>query len=299
MLALREHPSSCIFYKILQCAGLWFHQTSHSRLWPRSRFLPEDRKDTDNPSQLAHVPNRGHLAWLLAVEGLKATLHVLPRCWEEPFLCRSSPQPVFTCGICFDGDTDRWWVSDSCSADKIKKILKVVWFLSKSRLCLKIQRRLTSSLCPQQPELPPNLVISATREVRVPSHTSRYPWQPRLGDCSPGRRTLQKPASPWQRDGGTPEPGLQHSPSSVSSALPQQAGLLWPLVLEHPSRIKTHIIYRLSKCKSAYCRMLVMIPASSTTPACSRCLRLPLSRTAVCCSSWEHQATHSLQGISG
>lgn len=119
--ALQEHPSSCIFCKTLQCAGLWSHQTSHSRLWPHSRFLPEDRKDADHPLWLAHVPNWGHLARLFAMGGPKATLHALPGCWEQPFLCRSSPQPVFRPGICFGGNTHRWWVSRS--ADKIKKSL--------------------------------------------------------------------------------------------------------------------------------------------------------------------------------
>jgi len=84
------------------------------------------QKGCNHPSWLTHVPNRRNLAWLFAMKGLKATLHALPGSWEQPFLCRSSPQPVFMPGTCFDGNTDRWWVSDSYSADKIKKSLQ--WF---------------------------------------------------------------------------------------------------------------------------------------------------------------------------
>lgn len=241
LLALREHPSSCIFYKSLQCAGLWFHRTSRSRLWPRSMFLPEDRKDADHSSWLAHVPNRGHFAQLFAVEGLKAALHALPGCWEQPFLCRSSPQPVFTPGICFDGDTHR---------------SVGLWLFPYT---------------PSSLNIPPNVVISATRGVRVSSHTSRNPWQPQPGDRSPGRRTFEKPACLRQRDAGAPDPGPQHSPSSVSSALQQRAGLLGARACE--GNKDSRILYRLSENKSAYCT--VTIPASGRTPACSTLRLVP------------------------
>lgn len=137
LLALQEHPLSCIFYKILQCAGLWFHQMSHSRLWPRSRFLSEDRKDADHPSWLAQVPNRGYLAWLLATEDLKATSHVLPGCWEQLvladpahslYLCLVSALMVMHTG----GGSQT-----STQLTRLKKILTVVWLLSKPQLCLR------------------------------------------------------------------------------------------------------------------------------------------------------------------
>lgn len=96
LLALQEHPSSCIFYKTFQCAALWFHQTLRSRLWPHLRFLPEDRKDKDHPLWLAHVPNQGESCKILNTEGLKATLHVLPGAGSS----LPSPYPAHSLGSC-------------------------------------------------------------------------------------------------------------------------------------------------------------------------------------------------------
>lgn len=58
--ALPERSLSCIFYKSLQCAHLWFHRTWRSRLWPHWRFLPENREDVGHLWWMAHHPNSGH-----------------------------------------------------------------------------------------------------------------------------------------------------------------------------------------------------------------------------------------------
>lgn len=52
------------------------------------------------------------------------------------------------------------------------------------------------------------------------------------------------------------------------------------------------VIYRLAECKSAHCRMVVMIPASGTTAACSKCLDLPLRG---CCLLWFLRAPNHAQ----
>lgn len=97
LLALQEHPSSCIFYKIFQCAALWFHQTSHSRLWPHLRFLPEDRQRTKITLCGWHMfQTRGSLVRFFNMEGLKATLHVLPGAGSS----LSSPFPAHSLCSC-------------------------------------------------------------------------------------------------------------------------------------------------------------------------------------------------------
>lgn len=109
--------------------------------------------------------------------------------------------------------------------------------------------------------------------VWVSSHTSRnpqLPQLPQLGDCSPGLREASWPPAVW------------HWSTRACTTAPAQ---LWQLCASVTCRSAptssarvsgqdedSDIIYRLSECKSAYCRTLVMNPASSTTPACGKCL---------------------------
>lgn len=177
---------------------------------------------------------------------------------------------AFTHGICFDGNTHKWWVSDFYTVDKIKKILIVVWLPSRSWLCLKIQPWLSFFLCPQHPELPPKLGISASREVWVSSHTSWNPWLPQPGDYSPGLTGATWPPAVWH-----------WSTRACTTALTQLWQLCTPATCRSAptssARVSgwdedSDIIYRFSECNSAYCMTLVINPASSTTPACSKCL---------------------------